>query len=111
MFSFVADPSYNIGSVIEDNVLQLKLSGHGRMSKGYLKTIKGQVVGRIGCGCMAYGHVSPTRLYLGWITSVVVDIASVHGTFKATFKSRRYEPDDPVEDDHEQVVDDDSSGS
>lgn len=56
-FSFVADPSYNIGEVDEDNSLYLELSGHGRLrSKSMYRslvmdTLKGSVTGRIGCGC------------------------------------------------------------
>ena len=90
-FAFQADPSYNIGGVDEDNTLILELSGYGTLKNDILKSIKGSVKGQIGCGCMAYGHKSPTRLYLGFITDLVHDIAPVYGTFKASIKSRRIE--------------------
>ena len=87
-FSFVAEPSYNIGEVDEDNTLMLQLSGHGTLNKDILRTLRGSVSGRIGCGCMAYGHVSPTRLFLGYLTEFVYDVAPLDGRFTATFKSR-----------------------
>lgn len=91
-FSFVADPSYNIGGVEEDNTLMLELSGVGNIRNGHFTTVVGAVKGRIGCGCYAYGHTSPTRKWFGYLTSVVVDIAPLYGTFKARFKSRRVGP-------------------
>ena len=87
-FSFVADPSYNIGKVDEDNTLMLELSGIGKIKNGILKNLKGSVRGQIGCGCKAYGHVSPTRLWFGFLTDIVVDVAPLYGTFTATFKGR-----------------------
>ena len=67
------DPSYNIGADEPDNTLLLTMSG-----KGNRRRITGNVAGQIGCGCRAYGHVSPTRIM--W-TDTVTDIAAVHGTF------------------------------
>ena len=93
-FSFVADPSYNIGIVQEDNSLYLELSGHGTLKGDVLKNLKGSVRGRIGCGCYDWGHVSPTRLFLGYLTDMVCDIAPLDGTFKATFKQRYIGPVD-----------------
>ena len=93
-FAFQADPSYNIGAVDEDNTLLLELSGYGAIREGKLRNIRGSVKGQIGCGCMAYGHISPTRLYLGWVTDIVHDVAPLHGTFKAVFKGRYFENDD-----------------
>lgn len=93
-FGFVADPSYNIGTVSEDNSLYVGLSGFGTISNGRLKKIRGTVTGRIGCGCLAYGHVSPTRIWFGFLTDVVFDIAPVTGTFRAQFKGRHTEPDE-----------------
>lgn len=94
-FSFVADPSYNIGEVDEDNSLYLELSGHGKMkSKSkycslVMDTLKGSVTGRIGCGCSEYGHISPTRMYMGYLNyDWVIDIAPLDGTWTAKFKSR-----------------------
>lgn len=97
-FSFVADPSYNIGGVTEDNTLMLELSGVGKIKGNVLRNLKGSVRGKIGCGCMAYGHKSPTRLFWAFITSIVVDTAPVCGTFTATFKHRRIEKDEPLDD-------------
>lgn len=94
-FSFQADPSYNIGGVDEDNTLILELSGYGTLRGNTLKNLRGSVKGKIGCGCRAYGHVSPTRLYLGWLTDYVWDIAPVYGTFTAHFRRRHYEQDEP----------------
>lgn len=88
-FAFQADPSYNIGGVEEDNTLILELSGYGMLKGNTLKNLKGSVKGQIGCGCRAYGHISPTRLFLGWLTDIVWDIAPVYGTFSATFVGRR----------------------
>ena len=93
-FSFVAEPSYNIGAVDEDNTLMLELSGHGTLKKDVLKSIKGSVRGKIGCGCMAYGHVSPTRLFLGYLSDVVYDVAPLDGRFTAIFKKRYVGPID-----------------
>jgi len=67
------DPSYNVGIDEPDNALVITMSG-----KGTAKRIAGNVAGQIGCGCRAYGHVSPTRIM--W-TDAVTDIAAVHGTF------------------------------
>ncbi len=72
-FCMDADPSYNIGADEPDNILILHLSG-----KGTQKKVSGYVAGQIGCGCWAYGHVSPTRIM--W-TDVVTDIATVYGVF------------------------------
>ena len=93
-FSFVADPSYNIGEVDEDNTLMLELSGHGLLRGDVIRTISGSVRGNIGCGCMSYGHVSPTRRFFGGVTDVVVDVAPLHGTFTARFKGRQVGPID-----------------
>ena len=92
-FAFQADPSYNIGGVDEDNTLILELSGYGTLKGNVLKNLKGAVKGQIGCGCMAYGHISPTRLFLGWLTDYVHDVAPLYGTFHAQFRSRRTEKD------------------
>lgn len=91
-FAFQAEPSYNIGAVDEDNTLILELSGYGKIKNDVLRNIRGTVKGQIGCGCKAYGHVSPTRLYLGFVSDVVYDIAPLYGTFSASFRNRRYGP-------------------
>lgn len=92
-FAFQADPSYNIGKVDEDNTLLLELSGYGTLKGDVLKNLKGSVKGQIGCGCMAYGHISPTRLFLGWLTNYVHDVAPLYGTFTAHFRGRHVEKD------------------
>ena len=78
-FAFQADPSYNIGGVDEDNTLILELSGYGTLKGNVLKNLK--------------GHISPTRLFLGWLTDYVHDVAPLYGTFHAQFRSRRTEKD------------------
>ena len=90
----MAEPSYSIGEVDEDNTLMLQLSGHGTLNKNVLRTLRGSVSGRIGCGCTDYGHISPTRLFFGYLTDIVYDIAPLDGTFKATFKKRYVGPID-----------------
>jgi len=67
------DPSYNIGADEPDNALIITLAGYGSSEK----TIKGSVTGQIGCGCTAYGHISPTRM-IDWMVS---DITPLCGTF------------------------------
>ena len=84
-FSLMAEPSYNIGEFDEDTSLFVTLAGHGSMKNGKIKTASGNVAGTLGCGCYAYGHVSPTRV-IRWegTSNVVTDIAAVHGTWKMT---------------------------
>ena len=92
-FGFVADPSYNIGEIDEDNTLMLELSGYGSLKEGWKAiSFRGMATGQIGCGCSAYGHISPTRLYLGYLTDIVVDIAPVCGNWRATWQKRQYLP-------------------
>ena len=84
-FSLKAEPSYNIGEFDEDTSLFVTLSGKGKMKNGQIKTANGYVTGTLGCGCYAYGHISPTRV-IRWegASDVVTDIAAVHGTWKMT---------------------------
>lgn len=80
-FSIVAEPSYNIGELDEDTSLYITLAGKGTIgSFGKIKAVRGYVAGTLGCGCMAYGHISPTRTigYNG-ATDNVTDVASVFG--------------------------------
>ena len=44
-FSFMANPSYNIGGLEEDNTLILNLSGHGSLKKDTIKVVRGSVTG------------------------------------------------------------------
>ena len=83
-FSIAAEPNYNIGQMNEDNGLYLVLSGKGSISKNKLKTLSGTAAGTIGCGCRAYGHVSPTRkMKLNGDVGAVDDVAAVHGQWSA----------------------------
>ena len=86
-FSIAAEPSYNIGEMDEDNGLYLVLAGKGKLtSNGQLKNLSGYAAGTIGCGCKAYGHVSPTRR-IGFYgaTDQVDDVAAVYGNWSAKF--------------------------
>ena len=79
-FSLVAEPSYNIGELDEDTSLYITLSGKGSIKNNAIKTANGVVTGTLGCGCYAYGHTSPTRLWwLYGVTSEVSDVAAVYG--------------------------------
>lgn len=66
-FSAECNPSYNIGDDEPDNTLIFTWSGYGNG----VKRIGGYVAGQIGCGCSAYGHVSPTRTIDGRISDIV----------------------------------------
>ena len=88
--AFIADPSYNIGGVEEDNTLMLRLVGMGSITSDRLRTLRGSATGRIGCGCHAYGHISPTRIWHSFLTEIVVDVAPMYGSFTARFKGRTY---------------------
>ena len=72
-FTLNLNPSYNIGADEPDNTLIVTLSGYGHSERA----MRGFVTGQIGCGCHAYGHVSPTRT----ITCLVNDIVPICGTF------------------------------
>jgi len=72
-YSLDLNPSYNIGADEPDNTLIITLAGYGVSEK----SIKGSVTGQMGCGCSAYGHVSPTRTLCG----LVSDITPMCGTF------------------------------
>lgn len=97
VFHLDAEPSYNVGEDDEDNSLFVTVSGHGasfsRKVPGGTARIprrfSGAVAGTLGCGCRAYGHVSPTRVAgpCG-ATDAVDDVAPVHGTWKARFVTR-----------------------
>ena len=74
-----ANPSYNVGDDEPDNTLILKISGRGNQ----FSMFSGFAAGQIGCGCHAYGHISPTR-QLGpqGATDKVQDIAACFGQFR-----------------------------
>ena len=91
-FYLAAEPSYNVGEFSEDNALYVMLSGRGKFhpNKKYLKSVSGKAAGILGCGCMAYGHVSPTRKIGYWgATDVVDDVAAVDGTWSIKFNSEK----------------------
>lgn len=73
--SLEATPSYALADG-EDNTLILTLAGRGTTDR----SISGYAAGQLGCGCYAYGHISPTRIYG---TDNVVDTAAVYGTWRA----------------------------
>lgn len=78
-FKFEAMPSYAIGpDPDEDNSLIITLAG--RSTGGGQGRLRGYVAGQMGCSCMAYGHVSPTRI---WGQDSVRDTAAVFGTWYA----------------------------
>lgn len=93
MFALVCDPSYNIGDDGEDNTLYIVLAGSGyisnrkRSNQQVISTMRGFLAGTLGCGCTAYGHVSPTRVngVRGPILSQVDDVAAVWGKWKAAY--------------------------
>lgn len=85
-FGMEAQPSYAYAyEPTNDNSLVLTLSGKGRSRR----RIRGHVAGTLGCGCSDYGHKSPTRVMgpYGRPLDIVVDVAGVSGTWKATLQS------------------------
>jgi len=91
-FFLAAEPSYNAGKFTEDNALYVVLSGTGKFHsrKKCLSRASGYASGFIGCGCAAYGHVSPTRA-IGWAgpTGYVDDVAAVFGKWKIRLVQRQ----------------------
>lgn len=97
----ILNPSYNIGvKELQDNTLYVELSGYGKYRKTkemvVAKSFTGNVVGRMGCGCAAYSHLSPTRFMTWWGYGLmsVTDIAPLHGTFRLTWDKKRSRKDD-----------------
>ena len=75
-FGIDANPSYNVGDDEPDNTLILTLALVGKQ----FGRLNGYASGQLGCGCHAYGHVSPTRaLGSRGATNRVIDIAAVSG--------------------------------
>ena len=98
VFALECDPSYNIGEVEEDNTLYITLGGKGstRMATSgrgrrvqVINRMSGNLAGSLGCGCKAYGHVSPTRVNgaYGPIKTRVDDVAAVYGTWTARLRT------------------------
>ena len=89
-------PSYALSDVGEDNSFLLLIAGKGgsslkkNLNARIATSFRGYVTGTQGCGCMEYGHVSPTRRAgaMG-ATDIVVDAVATFGTWRATWKSRR----------------------
>ena len=93
VFYIDANPSYNVGLDEPDNTLLLLLSGTGisktKSGVQYVKKISGYATGTLGCGCTAYGHISPTRVVGAYgPTDMVADIATVEGRWSAKFVCR-----------------------
>ena len=95
------DPSYNISQrVDEDNSLLLTFAGTGlstlsKSMRGFsgvrtINRLHGYATGTLGCGCYAYGHVSPTRIAgpFGCL-DIVPDVAAVYGTWTAKFNKAK----------------------
>lgn len=115
VFYMDAEPSYNVGKDDEDNSLLCTFSGNGSSSKKKVKavnqtgnqvrivdygkqlvisSVKGVDAGTLGCGCMAYGHKSPTRVafYFGH-TDIVDDVSASFGKWYLTYKSSYVVPE------------------
>ena len=91
VFHIDANPSYNIGEDVEDNSLLITLAGRANTKvvngRRVIGTGRGNLAGTLGCGCTAYGHVSPTRvLGVEGPTDVVDDVASVWGTWSMRYQ-------------------------
>lgn len=86
-FHATFNPSYNVGDDEPDNTLVLDFGGRGNVQRimtahgvvGKVLQWQGFCVGQMGCGCRAYGHVSPTRVlgFYGPLLDQVVDIAAI----------------------------------
>ena len=95
-FYVEAMPNYAIGGVDEDNSFYILLAGQGTTALDkksgirYIKRLNGYATGTQGCGCYAYGHISPTRVagYIG-ATDQVDDVACVHGTWTAKINKNK----------------------
>ena len=91
VFHMDANPSYNIGEDVEDNSLLVTLAGKSTTKvvngRRVIGTGRGNLSGTLGCGCTAYGHVSPTRvLGVEGPTDEVDDVASVWGTWSMRYQ-------------------------
>jgi len=97
-FGLDAEPDYNVGEDDEDNSLIVNLAGKGATSTDgcgnrRIRIVKGYVAGTMGCGCRAYGHVSPTRVADACGASDLVDdVAAVFGVWYAKFRRRVSKP-------------------
>lgn len=75
-----------------DNSFILKMAGYGSS----YKYMRGYVSGTQGCSCMAYGHVSPTRMMgpYGKPYDYVADTAATIGSWRARLKKTMTGPQD-----------------
>ena len=99
-FSVYLWPNYNVSNdIVDDNSMVLYFSGDGSSSTSAryrgssavqtIVSLKGKVVGTLGCGCADYGHISPTRIAGPYgPTDQVVDVAAVQGTWTARFNQK-----------------------
>ena len=95
-FSVVLEPSYALGGATEDNsfILVMSAKGTAKYKKNLgctiATTLSGYVAGHQGCGCMDYGHKSPTRnATICGPGSGVSDVVATFGIWKAKWKGRR----------------------
>ena len=110
-----AEPSYNKGEDDEDNSLLITLAGYGISSnrkiwvhvqnddqstvieypsKKVIRKVNGYNAGSLGCGCMAYGHKSPTRVS-SWFdhSGRVDDVAATLGMWCIQYSSSYIVPE------------------
>lgn len=92
-FSLTLEPSYAIEKMNEDNSFYLVLSGYGtsfvKSGNRIAKKLSGNASGSQGCGCMDYGHKSPTREASAYgFTDKAADVVSTHGTWSIRWKRR-----------------------
>lgn len=95
VFFLELEPSYAIGEPGEDNSFYLALAGSGltRIRSGaawVARKLEGKAAGTQGCGCMGYGHKSPTRVAgKDGPTEEVDDVVATYGSWKAVWKARK----------------------
>lgn len=90
------EPSYAKGEASEDNSFYLMFSGYGMstVKRAYggariATCINGYVAGVQGCGCSAYGHMSPTRdATIMGPGEKVNDVVSTNGRWRMVWKGR-----------------------
>lgn len=96
LMSLVLEPSYALETVSEDNSFYLVLSGFGNSSvkngSRIVTRIRGNVAGSQGCGCMDYGHKSPTRAAcIDGASDRISDVVATYGTWTMKWKKRVFE--------------------
>ena len=91
VFYLDANPSYNLGEDVEDNSLLVTVGGKSTTKvingRRVIYSGSGHLAGTLGCGCTAYGHVSPTRVMgVEGLTDDVDDVASVWGRWTMKYQ-------------------------